>query len=109
MLIPKKVIVQTRSYDTNDHEMFERKMFSDFTIQVDGHSIPVHKNILYYRNKFFAALLSHTCLETSENILKIDDFSFEVINELLRFIYCGEVKNLEEDVMELLPAADKVS
>jgi hypothetical protein len=47
--------------------------------------------------------------ESTNNRVIINDFDFQTMQELLRFIYCGEVLNLKEVALELLQAADKVS
>lgn len=45
--------------------------------------------------------------ESQENVAKIDDIESTTMLELLRFIYCGKVENLEELDYELLIAANK--
>jgi hypothetical protein len=47
--------------------------------------------------------------ESSSNRVVINEFSFNTMQELLRFIYCGQILNLEEVALDLLQAADKVS
>jgi len=45
--------------------------------------------------------------ENTENCVAISDFSNDVVMELLRFIYTGEVNNLQEISTDLMAAADK--
>jgi hypothetical protein len=47
--------------------------------------------------------------ETTNNRVVINDFDFQTMQELLRYMYCGEVLNLKEVALDLLQAADKVS
>jgi hypothetical protein len=47
--------------------------------------------------------------ESANNKIIINDFNFQTMQELLRYIYCGEVLNLKEVALDLLQAADKVS
>jgi speckle-type POZ protein len=42
-----------------------------------------------------------------ESSYAITDISKEVFTELLRFIYCGRLQNLENIAMDLLKAADR--
>jgi hypothetical protein len=54
-------------------------------------------------------MFSHDMTESVNNRVVINDFDFQTMQELLRFIYCGEVLNLTEVALDLLQAADKVS
>jgi hypothetical protein len=51
---------------------------------------------------------SHETLEAITNRVEIVDFDYETMQELLRFIYCEKVFDLEGVALDLLPAADKV-
>lgn len=90
-------------------ELFDNKVFSDFIIRVDGREIQAHKNILYARSSYFSAMLSHDFVENTNNVMEIKDCDYEAVNEMLRFLYCGEVKDLDKVVYELLPVSDKVN
>jgi hypothetical protein len=50
----------------------------------------------------------HNTLEAMTNRVEIVDSDYETMQELLRFIYCEKVLNLEKVALNLLPAADKV-
>ena len=52
-------------------------------------------------------MFEHRMKENVSNILKIDDFSYDVVLEMLRFIYT-DLANLKDCAGELLKAADKV-
>ncbi|XP_065206808.1 speckle-type POZ protein B-like [Planococcus citri] len=45
--------------------------------------------------------------ENATNVVKISDIGQDVFEEILRYIYCGKVKNLEKLVYEILPEANK--
>ncbi|XP_034481597.1 speckle-type POZ protein-like [Drosophila innubila] len=88
--------------------MLETKELTDVTIvTADGHKIPVHKNILSARSKVFAAMFKHAMQENTENCVAIKEFNFDVVSELIRFMYSGEAPNLKEMSGELLAAAEK--
>ncbi len=54
-------------------------------------------------------MFEHGSLESQENRVVIEDFDFETMKELVRFIYCERVENLKDVSLSLLEAADKVS
>ncbi|KAL7732626.1 hypothetical protein ACLKA6_013556 [Drosophila palustris] len=89
--------------------MLNTKEWADCEIVTsNGQKIPVHKNILSARSKVFAAMFKHRMQENAENCVEIKDFSFDVVSELIRFVYTGEAPNLNLEMSaELLAAADK--
>ncbi|KAL7077456.1 hypothetical protein ACQ4LE_003219 [Meloidogyne hapla] len=84
-------------------------VLTDFTIKVQEKEIHVHKAILAARSPVFSAMLQH--VDTSESktgILEIKDVEYNVVKEMLRFIYCGKSSGeLSEIASDLLIAADK--
>ncbi|XP_044731587.1 speckle-type POZ protein B-like [Chrysoperla carnea] len=88
--------------------LFETKKFSDAILSVaDGREVQVHKYILAARSPVFAAMFEHEMKELKDNHVKIIDVDYEILHELLQFIYTGKVENLEIMADELLAAADK--
>ncbi|XP_065209110.1 speckle-type POZ protein-like [Planococcus citri] len=81
--------------------------FIDVTISVDGKNYPAHKLILAARSSVFKAMFRNDMLESQKNNVIIDDIKQETFEEMLRYIYTGEMRNLDEWAFELLPAADK--
>lgn len=67
------------------------------------------KRFLPPDHRFFAAMLHH--VDTSESktgILEIKDVEYNVVKEMLQFIYCGRSSSeLSEIASELMIAADK--
>ncbi|XP_014207969.1 speckle-type POZ protein isoform X2 [Copidosoma floridanum] len=80
---------------------------SDVILEVQERQFKAHKCILSARSEVFAAMFRHNTNEKNENIVKITDIRPEVMEEVLRFIYFGEVLNLENSTKEVLAAADK--
>lgn len=87
--------------------IFESKRFCDFTLVADGREIQVHKIILAARSPVFAAMFEHEMKERKQNRVNIVDVNYEILHELLKFIYTGKVENLEIMAGEMLAAADK--
>jgi hypothetical protein len=58
----------------------------------------------------FAAMLSNNFEESKKDLVVIEDFSADVIRELLKFIYTSSVPNISEEIVcDLYHAADKVT
>lgn len=83
--------------------------FRDATLNVCGEEIKVHKTILASKSPYFYSMFSHNTKEANENLVKIDDFSFDVIKIVVQFIYTGKIENLtmEKHFKELVAAADQ--
>ncbi|XP_044739113.1 protein roadkill-like [Chrysoperla carnea] len=88
--------------------IFETKEFSDATLLVaDGREFQVHTTILAARSPVFAAMFKHDMEERKQNCVKIIDVDYEVLHEVLKFIYTGNAENLETMAAEILAAAEK--
>lgn len=88
-------------------KLLNNNAFSDITLQVSEKEFHVHKVILANRSPVFEAMLNHDMKEKQEGIIQIKDVSFEVFQEVLRFMYTGRVDQIEKIANELLIAADK--
>lgn len=100
--------------DSSDFQrLFERELFTDVLIKVrdEGglkwHEIRAHKALLIARSSVFEAMLTRDMIEKRRNEIEISDLDFDVVKELLGFIYTGFVGNLEKYAIDLLLAADK--
>jgi BTB/POZ domain len=80
------------------------KDFSDVTFIAGDKEIPAHKALLAAKSPAFAAIFKSE--EDQTNRITIAEKA-SVFEELLRFIYAGEVKKLEINAEGLLPIADK--
>lgn len=72
----------------------------------DGVNIRAHKSILSDKSEVFRALFATEMEEADSNSVDIIDFTGPVMQELLRFIYFGNVHNIEDVNVELYKAAD---
>lgn len=83
-------------------------MLSDVTINVGKKKLKAHKNILAARSTVFAAMFDHNMIENKSNSIKVSDISFEVMEEVLWFIYTGKNRNLHgASAKSVMYAADK--
>lgn len=103
---PKKVKGPTIS----DHakQLFETGKLSDITIKTkDDKEIKAH-NFILSRSKVFDVMLNaHDTKEAIEGVIKITDTDFDVLNEMIRYLYCDEAPQLEEMALDLLTVANK--
>ncbi len=104
----KEVTVNSR-LSTDLGYLFGDMILSDVELEVGGKVLKAHKVLLMTRSSVFKAMFSHDTLEASENRVVIKDFDFQTIQELLRYIYCEKVENLEAVAFDLFVAADYVS
>ncbi|XP_065204315.1 speckle-type POZ protein-like [Planococcus citri] len=93
---------------SNDMEKcFNEDRFKDVKILVKGEEFRAHKMILATRSSVFEKMLCVDMLESKKNYIDITDMEPATFKEMLRYIYTGKVKNLDELAFELLPAADR--
>lgn len=57
------------------------------------------------KSKVFQAMFSHNMSENRENVVRIDDVRFEVIEEMLFYIYHGKANNLSKMPQEIFGIA----
>ena len=72
-----------------------------------GKTLKVHKFLLSARSPVFRAMFKTDMVENKNNIVKINDIEYNVLKELLRFIYAARVENLDILVVGILDAAEK--
>ncbi|KAL7298745.1 hypothetical protein TKK_0008495 [Trichogramma kaykai] len=91
------------------HFSFLNKELSDVKlITSDEKELPAHKIILATASPVFRAMFAHDMLENKENSVKITDITENILTEMLRYIYTGEIDAIETDmIIELLAVADK--
>lgn len=89
-------------------KMFEDDLFTDFTLTTsDDVTFSAHKAVLAARSPVFFAMLTNDMQEAKENAANVPDFDSSTLLELLRFIYCNEVEDLNKVAHELIYAAEK--
>ncbi|RWS16298.1 protein roadkill-like isoform X1 [Dinothrombium tinctorium] len=88
-------------------KMFLVENLCDFTIFVDGHSIKCHKSVLISESDVFEAMFESDFKENRESCMRIDEFSYEAVHSMLKFMYCHEVDNIKDLVFDLLLLSDK--
>ncbi len=81
--------------------------FTDLTLQINGHSFKVHKDILNARSEYFANMFGIGLSESAATELDLSDVipSEQVGKLMLEYIYTDYVELNVESAIELLPVA----
>jgi hypothetical protein len=91
--------------------LWESKTLSDVTFKCQGKNFTAHTNILASSSPVLAAMFLNDFKEKKDRIVEITDFDSRVIENLLRYLYTGEVFGENnrpiEHVENLFAAADK--
>ena len=91
------------SYET----YFLNRTLSDVQFILDKDVFFAHKFALATRSEVFAAMFAHEMKENTENKVKIENVDGKVFKEMLRYVYTGEVNDIEIMINDLLSLADK--
>jgi speckle-type POZ protein len=89
-------------------KILEDEVLSNFELKMnDGVALKAHKTILIAQSPVFFKMLTTEMTEAKKGFVDVLDFDSKTIREMLRFIYCGEVQNLDEIASDLIFAAEK--
>lgn len=106
-----KIWLTLNNLEDNDGEDFARlledKTFSDLTFVVGGKELNAHKNVLALKSPVFLSLFNEEVKNKKESLVEIKDIEYDVMKELLRYVYTRKVENLTEHAKALLAAAEK--
>ena len=90
--------------------LFLDETTSDVQVKCGTKSFPCHRGILSARSPVFRAMLSSELSEKRDGNIDIKDFSPDVIEAMLKFMYASTVPSNDEDrehLAEVLKAADQ--
>uniref|UniRef100_A0A8R1IP20 BTB domain-containing protein n=1 Tax=Caenorhabditis japonica TaxID=281687 RepID=A0A8R1IP20_CAEJA len=102
--------VNTERQLSEDYKrLFLQELLCDFVINVGGREINAHKAVLSARSPVFNAMLTHCDTDESKmSVMYITDMDYDVIYEMVYYIYCGHCqKDITDMATALLIAADK--
>jgi speckle-type POZ protein len=95
------------SLSADSGELFEKQGFADVILSASGRELHAHKAVLSARSSVSSVLFRHDMLENKNNRVEADDVRYDVLQEMVHFIYAGRTPNLIEMSYELLQAAEK--
>uniref|UniRef100_A0A1B0A4I6 BTB domain-containing protein n=1 Tax=Glossina pallidipes TaxID=7398 RepID=A0A1B0A4I6_GLOPL len=80
--------------------------FFDFSLDVDGEVIHVHKLALAIASDYFAVMFEADMKERKEGTVKLQDVDVVAVKALIDYIYSGFITLTEENVEEVLSVSD---
>jgi len=103
-----RIIPET--YEEQQRRHFEERLFPDITFKVQGTDIKAHKGFLAIRCPYFHRMFSSGMIEAKSKEIEITDITPATFNIMLEWIYCDQVKKMEDQIaQELFAVADKFS
>uniref|UniRef100_A0A0K0F516 Speckle-type POZ protein (inferred by orthology to a human protein) n=1 Tax=Strongyloides venezuelensis TaxID=75913 RepID=A0A0K0F516_STRVS len=88
-------------------DMLQSTMFSDCAINVRDSQIKVHKCVIASRSKVFKSLLTEGGCKFAPNVIEMNSFRLEVVEEMVNYLYTGKSPNMDEMALELFEIGHK--
>jgi speckle-type POZ protein len=105
---PQNPSASSKEVADDVEDMYEEEEFTDFGLKCsDGEVLSCHKFILAARSPVFRAMLKINMKEAKQGSADVPDFDSKIMREVLRFIYCGFVFDIDEMSQDLVFAAEK--
>jgi len=79
--------------------------FSDVHILCGGQIFYCHRMILSKRSEYFSSMLESGMKESEIRVINLEYMDVDILQAILKFIYGGEIDNLEKNAVDLLKAA----
>lgn len=90
-----------------DTDLLLEGKYSDVMLAVGQHEIKAHKLMLASQSPVFRAMFDSAMQESLTNRVVITDLDYEVVQEMIHFIYTGESPKLQTMADRLMGAAVK--
>ena len=104
--IPQEIKIPSISINLQLEKLINDPSSDFFLIAGDGTRIGVHKVILCTRSLVFDTIINSQSSEAFTGIYTIPDFSSKALAQMIQFIYAGQVKTNNIDIVELLYLSD---
>lgn len=88
-------------------DLLQSRRCCDVVLSAAGQEVHAHKIILAARCPVFAAMFVHEMKEEREGRVEVTDCDFEVLREVVEFIYTGRAPRVNEMAEKVLAAANK--
>lgn len=86
----------------------DQSQLADFELKTkDNETLKAHRSIIAARSPVFFKMLTSDMEEAKQGWANVPDFDSIVMKEVLRFIYCNEVRDLNKIDYDLIFAAEK--
>uniref|UniRef100_A0A0N5BIW3 BTB domain-containing protein n=1 Tax=Strongyloides papillosus TaxID=174720 RepID=A0A0N5BIW3_STREA len=87
--------------------MLDSSEYYDCIIKVEDSEINVHKCIIATGSEVLRSILKNKSSEHESNVIEINDFSLEVVKEMVNYLYTGRSPKIDEVAIEMLEIAEK--
>jgi len=96
-------------HNLNTHvvKMLTNQVLTDVTLKVKDKEFKAHKVVLAAASPVFEAMFKEVTNEHQDNFVNIQDIDSDIFEVFLRFLYSGQVDQLDEMCLDLLVTADK--
>ena len=83
----------------------KENFLSDVTLNVEGQTFAAHRCVLAASSKFFHSLFTNDMKEKSASIVSLEEIPVVAMDQLLSYLYTGEIKVISEANAEDLIAS----
>ena len=84
----------------------KENLLSDVTLNVEGQTFAAHRCVLAASSKFFRSLFTNDMKEKSASIVSLEGIPVMVMDQLLSYLYTGEIKVSETSAEDLIASAN---
>ncbi|XP_031561493.1 kelch-like protein 28 [Actinia tenebrosa] len=88
------------------NELRQEDIFCDVSLSVEDQIFPANKIVLAAASPYFFGLFTNDLLEKTSNVIKIEALSASMIQQVLHYMYTGEVIIEFSNAKEIIMAAD---
>jgi BTB/POZ domain len=88
-------------------KLFDEQLFTDVELHMSDGILRAHRSVLALNSTVFFTMLTIEMTEAAIGIVRIPDINVATMNEVMRFIYCKELQNIDGIIGELIYAAEK--
>ena len=81
-------------------------LLSDVTLNVEGQTFAAHRCVLAASSKFFHSLFTNDMKEKSASIVSLEGIPVMVMEQLLSYLYTGDIKVSEANAEDLIASAN---
>ena len=112
LIDPEYVAQIENSYKVLEEDLYKMKNdtdTTDFVLKTSSGTkvFPVHKAILSNRSNVFRAMFTSNMAEDASGEAIIEDLDEETLEELIHFLYTGDLSGSQYDILSLCNAANK--
>jgi len=91
------------------NELRRQGVLCDVTLVAEGVRFPVHKLVVASCSPYFRAMFNGAMSESHQDVVSLEAVQANALKQLVDYIYTGEIEVTEENVQNLLPAANLLS